>query len=265
MFSKESIKRQLKDLGSPKDKPVIVHISLKAVGEVQGRAQGLLSVLKGYFTENGGALIVPTHTWSNFYEQKEVFLDFNSSETCVGVFPNIALQDGTGVRTDNPTHSALVFGNNDIVEELTKEEPTALTPTAPNGVYGKLFNLDGCVLLVGVGQEKNTYMHAVEEILGVPDRLSDLPMKMKVKYKNGEIKERDFCYMTERIGDVSLYFPKYEPAFRKHGAIHDGFIGNAKVQLCSARKIKEVMELIRSNSGGIELLADDTPIKEIWY
>jgi aminoglycoside 3-N-acetyltransferase len=175
------------------------------------------------------------------------------------------LQDGSGVRTDNPTHSAVVFGNKEITDKLIKDESTAITPTSPNGVYGKLFDFDGYILLVGVGQEKNTYIHAVEEILCIPDRLSELPMKMKVKYKNGEIIERDFHYMTERIGDVSLYFPKYEPAFRKHGAISDGFIGNAKAQLCSARKIKEVVELIRKNSGGIELLADDTPINEKWY
>ena len=265
MFSKEFIKNQLKELNAPKDKPIIVHTSLRAIGKMQDGAKGLLTVFKEYFTEKGGSLIVPTHTWSNFYEKNDIFLDFNSNETCVGVFPNIALQDGTGVRTDNPTHSAVVFGDKFITDELIKAEPTALTPTAPNGVYGKLYDFDGCVLLVGVGQEKNTYIHAVEEMLCVPDRLSDLPMKMKVKYKDGEIKERDFCYMTERIGDVSIYFPKYEPAFRKHGAIKDGFIGNAKAQLCSARKIKEVMELIRAKSGGVELLSNEKPLDEKWY
>ena len=65
--------------------------------------------------------------------------------------------------------------------------------------------------------------------------------------------------------DVSQFFPKYEPAFRYHGAITDGFIGNAKTQLCSVNVMKKVMALVANNSGGIELLIDDKPLKECWY
>lgn len=266
MFSKDYILQQLRAMGAPKDKPIIVHVSLRKVGEVEGRAEGLLKTLIEYFTEKGGAFIVPTHTWSNFDKKKDIILDFNSTETCVGTFPSIALKVSGGVRTDNPTHSAVVFGNRGIVNELIKEESLAVAPTPPNGCYGKLFDLDGYVLLVGVGQEKNTYLHAVEEMLGVKNRLSVNPVKMKIKYKDGKIVIRDYHYMiSEGIYDPSLFFPKYEPAFRKHGAIKDGFIGNAPTQLCSARKMKEVMEVIRCNSGGIELLSDDTPLNKSWY
>ena len=265
MFSKEYIKEQLKVMGAPTNRAVIVHTSLRAIGEVYGRAQGLLETFKEYFTENGGALIVPTHTWTNFDEKKDIILDFTIKETCLGVFPTVALADKDGVRTDNPTHSAVVFGYKPIVDELIKDESTALTPTSPKSVYGKLCDMDGYILLVGVGQEKNTYIHAVEEILSVSNRLSNVPAKMKVKYFDGKVKEREFNYLTEELGDTSLYFPKYEPAFRKYGVIKDGVIGKAKAQLCSAKKIKEVMELIYKNSNGIELLADDKPIPKEYY
>jgi len=266
MFSKDYILQQLMELGAPKDKPVIAHLSLRAIGEVEGRAEGLLYSFIEYFTKNGGALIVPTHTWSNFDKKKDIILDFNSTETCVGTFPSVALKVGGGVRTDNPTHSAIVFGESSIVNELIKAESTSIIPTPKNGCYGKLFDLDGYVLLVGVGQEKNTYLHAVEEMLGVQNRLSKNPVKMKVKDKDGKITVRDYHYMiSEGIYDPSLFFPKYEPAFRKYGAIKDGFIGNAKTQLCSARIMKEVMEIIRNNSGGRELLSDDAPLDKNWY
>ena len=265
MYSKQDIIKQLKEIGAPKDKPVITHVSLKAIGDIEGGAQGLLEVFKAYFSKNGGALIVPTHTWSNFDKKKDLILDFNSKETCIGVFPSIALCDGTGIRTDNPTHSSIVFGDKKVVDELVGEESGSKTPTAPNGCYGKLYDKDGYVLLVGVGQEKNTYLHAVEEMLGVPNRLSEKPVEMKVKYLDGKIKVREFCYMTETVGDVSIQFPKYEIAFRKHGAITDGYIGGAKTQLCSARKMKEVVQMVRENSCGIELLSDDKPLNKDWY
>ena len=69
----------------------------------------------------------------------------------------------------------------------------------------------------------------------------------------------------KKIPDVSVNFGKFEPAFRYHGCITDGFIGKAKVQLCSATKMKEVMELIYNRSAGKELLADQKPLEKKLY
>lgn len=267
MFTKQAIFEQLKQMNAPQGKPVIVHVSLKAVGEVEGRAQGLLDALIEYFTAGGGLLIVPTHTWANFYElKKEIALDLNDHKTCIGTFPEIALADGRGVRTLNPTHSVVVFGDKEKIAEFIQNENLADTPTSPSGVYGKVFDWGGYALLVGVGQDKNTILHCVEEYLDVPNRLSSEYAKMKIKQMDGSIIEKSCRYMkTDGIEDVSLFFPKYEPAFRFHGAITDGFIANAKTQLCCARKMKEIMTLIARNSGGVEILNDDTPLKESWY
>jgi aminoglycoside 3-N-acetyltransferase len=267
MFTKQQIFEQLKQMNAPQDKPVIVHTSLKAVGEVEGRAQGLLDVLIEYFTADGGLLIVPTHTWANFYElKKEITLDLNDLKTCVGTFPEIALADGRGVRTLNPTHSVTVFGNKEKVAQFIENEESMDTPTSPNGVYGKIFDWGGYALLIGVGQNKNTILHCVEEILDTPNRLSNDYAKMIIKLKDGALLHRKCRYMqAEGTDDVSQFFPKYEPAFRFYGAIADGFIGNAKTQLCSASIMKQVMSLVAKNSGGKELLTDHIPLEESWY
>ena len=44
-----------------------------------------------------------------------------------------------------------------------------------------------------------------------------------------------------------------------------GFIGDAKVQLCDAEGIKNVVEMIYKNSGGIEVLKNDKEIDESFY
>ncbi|MBO5068093.1 MAG: AAC(3) family N-acetyltransferase [Clostridia bacterium] len=260
MINLEHIRTQLQKLGVPIDKPVIVHVSLRAVGKIDGGGKAMLDVLIEHVTSGGGVLCIPTHTWANFEKNKDIILDLTDNKTCIGTLPDLAVQDKRAVRTLNPTHSVAVFGDKDKVKEFIGQENQCITPTSPNGCYGNLFKLNGKVLLIGVGQEKNTYIHCVEEMFGITDRLSKEPVKMRVKNVDGSISEKPFHYMNEEILDVSVNFPKYERAFRYHGAIVDGVIGNAKVQLCDAVLIKKVMELIRKRSNEKELLFDNNAL-----
>lgn len=262
-FTKKQILQQLKDMRTPQDKVVLVHISLKAVGSVEGRAQGLLDAFIEYFTEKGGVLCIPTHTWHNTFS--EIVLDKNDPVCCIGKFSEIAAKDKRGIRTSNPTHSMVLFGDSPCVQDILRAEEQIITPTAEEGAYGKLYD-GGYVLLIGVGQDKNTYLHSVEEKLEVPNRLSETPITMQIKHEDGRIQQREFYYIQPQgIGDVSTKFPKYEPAFRYYNGIVDGYIGRAKAQLCNAKILADTVELIRQNSLGIELLADENSLKEQWY
>ena len=75
MYTKEMIMEQLTQMGAPRDSVVTVHSSLRAVGETEGRGEGLLDALIGYFTSRGGLLMIPTHTWANFFDHRELSLD----------------------------------------------------------------------------------------------------------------------------------------------------------------------------------------------
>ena len=189
-----------------------------------------------------------------------------TDDTCIGTFPKIAAGRPDGVRSAHPTHSMKAFGDKALAEEFVKGDELVETMTDPRGCYGELYRQDGYVLLIGVGQEKNTFLHCVEEMLDVPNRTADKPVTLKMRHADGRIEEkRIYPLYAEGIEDVSEQFGNYEPAFRKHGCITDGKLGNADVQLCSARKMKEVMELIFNRSNHIELLADNTPIHEMYY
>ena len=108
-------------------------------------------------------------------------------------------------------------------------------------------------------------MHCVEEMLGTPNRLSE-PREVVVKRASGEIVKRQLrTHKTDFTSDVSMRFPKYETAFRYHGAITDGYIGNAPTQCCDARIMKEVMERIWESCGGVDPLADEKAIPPRWY
>ena len=257
---KEDILKQLETFQIEKGKPVLVHTSLKAIGEIDGGADTLLTALISYFTKDGGLLCIPTHTWTN------TVMDRRNAETCVGVLSNVAAAHPDGIRSMHPTHSIVVFGDREKALEFVREEAYVNTPTSPDGCYGKFYKEDGYILLIGVSHNKNTFLHCVEEKLQVPNRLTKEMVERTIIHEDGSIGKRHLYWFDEsEIPDVSANFGKFEPAFRYHNCIVDGFIGNAKTQLCSATRMQEVMELIHSRNTGEELLADNKPLDEKLY
>ena len=264
-YTKENIKEQLNELGAPKDRIVLVHSALRLVGETDGGGEGLLDALIEYFTEDGGLLCIPTHTWANLGTDK-ITLDLMDPESNLGAMAMIALKDERGIRSENPTHSMVVFGDRERAERFVSGEIDVATPTAPESCYGKIYDEDGYILLIGVGQEKNTYLHCVAEKLSLPDRMSDEPIKVTVRRASGELIERELClYEASFCNDVSWRFPKYDTAFRYRGNTRSGFVGSAPAQLCSARGMYDTVKLIFEQSDGIDPLASEKPILPKWY
>ena len=272
MMTREDLFRQFAELGIPRDVPVVVHASLRAVGEVEGRGEGLLDALISWVSRDkspdGGLLCVPTHTWDRLGAAGADFvtLDMNSDRTCVGTLPTLALRREDAVRSLHPTHSMAVFGDPGKVSAWVAGEVMKESSTAPDGCWGKLRTAGGYVLLVGVGHDRNTYLHSVEEWLNVPNRLSAGFVRADIRLKSGDVIERPIrCHHTEGISEVSAKYPKYEPAFRARGCIRDGFVGSAPTQLCDCRGMAQTVALVRKRSGGAELLADNAPLPEDLY
>ena len=264
MYTKEDILIQLSQMNTPKDSVVLVHTSLRAVGPIEGGAQTLLDALIEYMTQDGGLLCVPTHTWHNL--GKEITLDLTNTDNCLGAFATVALEDPRGIRSEHPCHSLVVFGDRTKAEDFIRDEPFLTSVTAENSCYGKLCAMGGHVLLVGVAHNKNTYLHAVGELLRLPNRIEDIPMDVGVRHLDGEVEKRKLrLFYTDYTDDISYRFVKYETAFRYHRCIADGFVGNAPTQLCDAKKMKDTVALIWKNSGGIDPLRDERAILPKWY
>ncbi len=258
MLSKNELLLQLNKFNSS-GKTVIVHTSLRAIGEIEGGADTLIDALKEQFTKNGGILCIPTHTW------RTCVLDLNKTESCLGALPTVAAGRKDGVRSLHPTHSVMVFGDRQKCDEFVRNEKNVDSPTNPDGCYGNIFKENGYVLLIGVGQEKNTCIHCVDEMLDIPNRLTKEGINAKIIYKDGTEESRHLRWFDPIIPDVSVNFGKLEPAFRYFGAIEDGVLGNAKVQFCRTDKIKEAMTVIYRNAKGVEILADNLPLNEKLY
>lgn len=265
MYTKSEIFEQLCAMGAPRDGIVIMHTSLRSVGDVEGGGVGLLDAMIEYFTAEGGLFCVPTHTWANLGKDK-ITLDFINPESNLGTFSVLAARDGRGVRSENPTHSMVVFGDSERAAKFIFDDVNAKTPTSPETCYGKIINGGGKVLLVGVSQNKNTLLHCVAEMLDLPNRMGSEEIPVTVRRNTGEIVERKiFLYDTDYTSDISWRFPQYDTAFRYHGYIRDGFVGDAPAQLCDAVGMRDTVELIWKNSGGADPLDDEHPIPPAWY
>ena len=265
MYSKNDIIEQLKSMNAPRDTVVLMHTSLRLVGDVEGGARGLLDAMIEYFTALGGLFCVPTHTWDNLGTDN-ITLDLTRAESNLGAFSKVAAADPRGLRSENPTHSMVVFGDRERAGELVSGEIDVITPTSPQSAYGKLYEWGGYVLLVGVSQNKNTYLHTVDEMLGVQNRMGKESVAVTVKRPSGEVVDRKLTlFDTSYTEDISWRFHKYDTAFRYHGCITDGSIGDAPAQLCDAVKMKKTVELIYSNAGGVDPLEDEEPIPPKWY
>ena len=202
IYTKEEIKRQLEQMNAPKSKVVLMHSSLRSIGKTENGAKTVLDAMIEHFTSEGGLFCVPTHTWDRLNEK--ITLDYNSVKTCLGAFSDFALADGRGIRSLNPTHSMVVFGDKEKAEAFIKDELYVTSGTAPSSCYGKIFREGGYILLVGVSHNRNTYLHAVEEIIGVPDRLSKNPKEIHIKLNTGEVITHNIHFhQTGFTSDVS--------------------------------------------------------------
>ena len=175
-YNKQQLKGQLESMGLKGDETILIHSSMKAIGAVDGGADTVLDAWMEYFKD--GLLLLPTHTWKTVNADNPVYNPY-TTPSCVGLLTNMFMKRDGVIRSLHPTHSMSGYGKN-AAEYLAGEEYNN-TPCTPGGCYDRLKEVGGKVLLVGVGHERNTYIHSVEEVLNVPNRLSDMPMELVIE------------------------------------------------------------------------------------
>lgn len=236
LYTKEDLKKQLAEAGLLPTDTVLVHSSMKAIGAVEGGADTVLDAWMEYFSE--GLLLLPTHTWRQMSAEYNVF-DPEKEESCVGLLTNLFRKRDGVVRSLHPTHSMAAYGR--TAAEYIRGEENCNTPCTPGGCYDRLRTVGGKILLVGVGHERNTFIHSVEEVLNVPNRLTDKPVLFYVVMPDGQRKK---VYMRRHYNamqpHISEDFVKLEQAFYDRGAAKRVPFGEASCILCDAEKIFEV-------------------------
>lgn len=176
VITKETIVNELKRIGLLKNDIVMVHTSLKSMGYVCGGAQTIIEALIDVVGPEG-TIMMPTQSWKNLDPEDGVHWDADESDwqlirdnwpaydkniTPTNTMGAVAkmFRTWTGsIRSDHPARSVCAWGKHAVYLTQNHDLSDIFGETSP---LAKLYELNGKVLLLGVGYDKNTSLHLAD-------------------------------------------------------------------------------------------------------
>lgn len=175
--SKEDIKVGLRELGLKRGDIVGVHSSLSSFGHVEGGADTVIDALLEVVGKEG-TIAMPTH--SNNLEKVELspeekaagvswlfkILPYDPKETpcTTGIIPETFRKRRGVIRSHHPDQSIAAIGPK-------AKEITGAGDGRSLAGWKVMYQLDGYILLIGVGLEVCTAMHLAESMVQLPKHI----------------------------------------------------------------------------------------------
>lgn len=215
---------QLGALGVAEGGVLLVHTSFRAVRPVEGGPAGLIGAL-GDALGAAGTLVMPS--WAGSADE---LFDPGATPAAqdLGVVADTFWRLPGVLRSAHPQAFAAAGPQ---APRITSD-PLPLPPHIPESPVGRVHQLDGQVLLLGVGHDADTTLHLAEIIAGVPYRVSAyctvLQAGRAVRIDYGE---NDHCCARFELADEWL---------RARGLQSEGRVGHAHARLARARDIVAV-------------------------
>ena len=242
---KEDIVKAFRNVGLKKDDVVMVHTSLKSMGYVCGGAQTVIEALIEVVGENG-TIMMPTQSWKNLDPTTGVHWEIDESQwqiirdnwpaydknitptNTMGAVAEMFRQWDGSVRSDHPARSVCAWGK--YADYLTKNHDLS-NIFGDGSPLSRLYDLNGKVLLIGVGYDKNTSIHLADARAQYPGKhdciehsaIMEDGKRVWKSYSTLFVDGEDF----EDIGE----------AFEKEHVISEAMIGNAVIKLMSQRDV----------------------------
>ena len=223
-LSRAEVTEQLRALGVKKGGVLLVHTSFRATRPVEGGPLGLIDALRDAVGP-GGTLVMPS--WSG--DDDEPFDPMTTPAS-----PSLGVVADTfwrlpGVRRSNHCHAFAAAGP--AAARITSD-PLPLPPHIPESPVGRVHDLGGQVLLLGVGHDADTTLHLAELLAGVPYRV---PRYCTVLQDGRPVQidygENDHCCERFAFADEWL---------RARGLQSEGRVGYAHARLARARDVVAV-------------------------
>lgn len=258
MYSKNELLSQIDKLGIKPNDTLLIHSSMKSIGQVEGGADSVLDAFIEYLEE--GLLIFPTHTWAQINDKYSTFQP-KTEPSCVGLLTNLFLKRKGVIRSLHPTHSLAALGKD--ADNFIDGEQNQETPCSRVGCYGKLYDRNAKILFLGCDLNHNTYLHGVEEWNEIPNRLATKYGLLKIAMPDGNIMPRPMFGHYNPDGDISKNYGKMEQPFLYKDIGHRGKFGDADCVLCDAVGMADLVTLYLTKNQ--DLFHDDIPIPLEWY
>ncbi len=240
---KQDICRGLEEAGLQKGDPVIVHASLKSMGYVCGGAQTVIEALLQTVGPEG-TVLMPTQSWKNLDPAAGVHWQSSPAEwqKIRDFWPaydkNLTPTDNMGavaelfrrwtgsLRSDHPARSFAANGKH--ARYLTQEHDLQ-DIFGDSSPLGKLYRLEGKILLIGVDHDKNTSLH-------LADARAEYPGKHTVTESSAMLVEGTRQWVSyETLYVDGKDFNDIGRAFEAVYPVGEGNVGNARIR-CMEQK-----------------------------
>jgi len=231
---------------------VYVHTSLKSIGPINGGANTLIEAFLSVLGPNG-TIAVPTHTLS--YEHSGYDSPYNKTATsclpAVGTFPDIFWRYPGAKRSGHGSHSSAAIGA--LCDYLTDNHDPR-NALGYNSPLRRVYEKNGKILLLGVGQNRNTTVHLAESMARMP--------YVKLPYAL----EWGNCVIVEDGGNIDRFEQiEYPGCSSEFNIVNDlmgdhiksGRIGSADSALMDAKKLVDTVIAALDANHGL-LLCHDT-------
>ncbi|HUB06302.1 MAG TPA: AAC(3) family N-acetyltransferase [Myxococcales bacterium] len=218
MASAGDIERQLIEMGVRRGGVLLVHTSYRAVRPVDGGPLGLIEVLRRTLGP-AGTLVMPTIT-----DGETVFDPRSTPSSQMGITAELFWRQPGVVRSGHPGGSFAACGP--LAERLCAPQP--LEP--PHGLEsppGRVYELSGQVLLLGVEHSESTLLHVAESLAKVP-YFVEHPCLVEV---DGAAQQR----MVRETDHCCRGFTRMDAWLAERGLQREGRVGNARAKLVAAR------------------------------
>jgi aminoglycoside 3-N-acetyltransferase len=250
---RESLTIDLKRLGVKEGMTIIVHSSLSSLGWVCGGPVTVVQALMDVIGENG-TIVMPTQTgdnsdpenwgnppvpkewWDTIRENMPAYHPDYTPTRSMGRIVEVFRTYPNVKRSNHPTYSFAAWGKNSdyILSEHSLEE--GFGERSP---LGKIFELDGYILLIGTGYDSNTSLHLAEHNIPNQQRIN----KGSALFEDGVRVWKEY---TE-INYDSDVFEELGSDFELYHSIGSGEVGLAKCKLISQRELVDFARIWLKN------------------
>jgi aminoglycoside 3-N-acetyltransferase len=233
----------LRRLGLPAGATILVHAALRALGPVTGGGETLLEALQMVIGDSG-TIMVPAFCWdaadpAGFSEPPPAaelekararvvpFTPDAPIDPGLGVFPQVVHRAPGAMRSSVPASFAAL---GKYAEELTSAQDRE-RPYGPGSPLGRLAELDGWVLLLGVDFRSATSVHCAEDHANLPYLRCDPPKRY--------LMAPDCWLEVGRDYDCGEGFNAVQGVLRQRGQLREGRVGAAWSLLAKHNHIVE--------------------------
>lgn len=222
-MTRADLVRQLRALGVRAGGVLLVHTSFRAVGPVEGGPLELIAALREALGPEG-TLVMPTMT------DGESPYDPRSTPTWqMGITAELFWRQPGVVRSGHPGGSFAAAGPR--AEEICAPQPLS-PPHGPVSPVGRVHDLGGQVLLLGVTHGENTTVHLAEALAAVPYSVSHpCVVRLDGEVRTIDIVETDHC--CRNFDEVGAWLDE-------EGLQRQGTVGRAQARLADARDIVRI-------------------------